>query len=140
MHAYGITMGSLDVGVGNTATGPFTNVFTWTGQYQTAGSDPWVNVGVDLSAYVGQTIYIQLTQVDSVTGFNGDMSIDLFEVSSCVTCSAPTNITASNITTTSADITWTPGGSEASWNVVYDTSGFNPYAGTAFVSSTDSTS
>jgi hypothetical protein len=142
MHAYGSSMGTLDVGVGTTATGPFTSVFTWSGQYQTAGSDPWVNVGVDLSSYVGQTIYIQLTQVDDLnppsSPYDGDMSIDLFEVSTCVTCSQPTNLMASNITTTDADLLWTAGGNETSWNVVIDTAGFNPYAATAIVSNTDS--
>jgi hypothetical protein len=142
MHAYGASMGTLDVGVGTTATGPFTNVFTWSGEYQTAGSDPWINVGVDLSLYVGQTIYIQLTQIDDVnnlsSGYDGDMSIDLFEVSTCVSCSQPTNLSASNITTTGADLLWTPGGSETSWNVVYDISGFNPYANSATIVTVDS--
>ncbi|MAP01922.1 MAG: hypothetical protein CMD01_03795 [Flavobacteriales bacterium] len=141
MHAYGASMGTLDVGVSTTATGPFTSVFTWSGQYQTSGNDPWVNVGVDLSSYVGQTIYIQLTQIDDVnnlgSGFDGDMSIDLFEVTTCVSCSQPTNLMASNITTTTADLSWSAGGSETSWNVVVDTAGFNPYASTAIVS-TDS--
>ncbi len=144
MHAYGASIGTLDVGVSTTATGPFTSIFTWSGQYQTSGNDPWVNVGVDLSSYVGQTIYIQLTQIDDVnnlgSGFDGDMSIDLFEVTTCVSCSQPTNLMASNITTTTADLSWSAGGSETSWNVVVDTAGFNPYSSTAIVSSTDSLS
>ncbi|MDZ7846550.1 MAG: hypothetical protein U5L96_07160 [Owenweeksia sp.] len=44
MHAYGADMGTLRVGVGTSASGPFTNVFTWSGQFQTSGSDPWANV------------------------------------------------------------------------------------------------
>lgn len=103
MHAYGASMGTLDIGVGTSASGPFTSEFTWTGPLQTSGSDPWVNVGIDLSAYVGQTIYIQLTQHDTLnnlgSGFDGDMSIDLFEVRACeastprtITCNTGVNV------------------------------------------------
>ncbi|MDR9442551.1 MAG: choice-of-anchor J domain-containing protein, partial [Schleiferiaceae bacterium] len=80
MHAYGASMGTLEIGVGTSSSGPFTTEFTWTGPLQTSGSDAWVNVGVDLSSYLGQTIYIQLTQHDTLnnlgSGFDGDMSID----------------------------------------------------------------
>ena len=37
----------------------------------------------------------------------------------CPTCPTPTALTASNISTTSADLAWTPGGSETAWNVEY---------------------
>jgi hypothetical protein len=40
-----------------------------------------------------------------------------------ITCFQPTNITATNITTTTATIGWTPGASETSWEYVY---GFTP--------------
>ncbi len=106
MHAYGEDMGTLEVGVGTSATGPFTNEFTWSGQLQTAGDDDWVNVGVNLDAYVGQTIYIELTQIDDGDSFEGDMSIDLFEVSTCVSCGIPSNFTVSNTTSSSADLNW----------------------------------
>ncbi len=82
MHAYGSQMGTLDVGVGNSASGPFTNVFTWSGQLQSVETEPWYQVGVDLSSYLGQTIYIEFAATG--TGdFHSDMSIDLVEVSAC---------------------------------------------------------
>jgi hypothetical protein len=34
-----------------------------------------------------------------------------------VVCPAPTNITATNITSSQADLSWTPSGFETSWNV-----------------------
>lgn len=129
MHAYGATMGRLTVGVGTSATGPFTQVFTWAGQYQTSGSAPWANVGADLSAYVGQVIYIQFHQLDSVSGFTGDMSIDLVEVSACISCPSPSMLGATNITTTGADLYWTTGGSN-DWNLEYGLAGFTPGTGT----------
>lgn len=46
-----------------------------------------------------------------------------------VSCAAPSNLTATNITTTSADLAWNAGGSETSWTLEYkETSGttWNP--------------
>ncbi|MDA9312321.1 fibronectin type III domain-containing protein, partial [Vicingaceae bacterium] len=82
MHAYGSNMGDLTVGIGTSATGTFTTVFASSGQIQTAGSDPWINVGIDLASYVGQTIYVEFS-MSNYSGFRSDMSIDLFEVSAC---------------------------------------------------------
>ncbi|MCQ2284833.1 MAG: fibronectin type III domain-containing protein, partial [Bacteroidales bacterium] len=36
-------------------------------------------------------------------------------------CNDPSNVQASNITTTGATITWTPGGTESAWNLQYKT-------------------
>lgn len=115
MHAFGSSMGTLDVGIGTSASGPFSSVFTWTGQYQQSGSDVWQNIGVDLTSYIGQTIYIQLSQIDSVSGFTGDMSIDLFQISTCQSCLDPSALSATNVTSNSADVSWSPGGSESEW-------------------------
>lgn len=40
-----------------------------------------------------------------------------------VTCAAPTNLTASAITQTTATASWTPGGSETTWEVYIGTAG-----------------
>jgi hypothetical protein len=125
MHAYGADMGELYVGVGTSATGPFTNVFTWIGDLQQSGSDAWQNVGVDLSAYLGQQIYVQFMQVDS-TDFAGDMSIDLFEVTSCVSCPAPTGVVASNITNTGAKLNWSFVGAGANFAYINVPTGTAP--------------
>ena len=135
MHAYGVSMGTLEVGVGTSATGPFTTEFTWSGQYQSAGWQDWINVGVDLSSYVGQTIYIQFTQIDDnnsnggSSGYDGDMSIDHIEVSTCVACAFPTNAMTSNMSEDTADIAWTTGGA-TQWDVQYGPTGFTLGSGT----------
>lgn len=88
MHAYGVEMGTLEVGVGTSLAGPFTTEFTWAGDYQQSAdvsNDPWYQVGVDLSSYLGQTIYIEFAHTGLGTGFRGDMSIDTFEVYACDT-------------------------------------------------------
>ena len=45
-------------------------------------------------------------------------------------CLDPTGLNAQNIMTNSADIHWTPGGMENSWDLEYDTSGFQLGTGT----------
>ncbi len=129
MHAYGAAMGTLRVGVGTSATGPFTNVFTWVGQLQTSSADPWVNVGVDLSTYVGQTIYLEFEQTDG-SSFTGDMSIDLLEVTSCVACATPTALNTVNITTSGATGVWTSLGPGTNYDVQYGAAGFALGSGT----------
>ena len=138
MHAYGADMGTLNVGVGTDAAGPFTTEFTWSGQYQEAGGSPWINVGVDLSAYVGDTIYIAFTQYDTVTGqqYAGDMCIDEMTVTTCVACAAPSGLTASNVSADAADLSWTENGSATEWQVSYGAAGFTAGAGTEFTVAT----
>jgi hypothetical protein len=93
LHAYGAAMGTLNVGVSTSASGPFTTLFTQTGQLQTSGAAPWVAVGINLDAYVGQTIYIEFENTGAggaPNTFTGDMSIDFLRVETCV---LPTPVT-----------------------------------------------
>lgn len=41
-------------------------------------------------------------------------------------CNAPTLPLATNITATTANLNWTPGGAETSWQILYGNAGFNP--------------
>ena len=140
MHAYGQTMGNLDVGVGNSATGPFTSVFTHNGEYQTAATDPWAHIGVDISAYVGQQIYIAFTNSHLSTSFYGDRAIDLVEVRGCVSCPAPDSLNITNLNPTSVDLGWNENGSATNWEIEYDDStGFvlGSGTGTRFTTTTN---
>lgn len=83
MHAYGIDMGTLNVGVGTSPSDPFVTEMIWSNQFQSVDTDPWFQVGVDLSSYIGQTIYIEFKHTGTGNGFHGDMSIDLVEVTAC---------------------------------------------------------
>jgi|GEM_PF-1205271 len=140
MHAYGATIGVLKVGVSTSATGPFTNVFTYgPGQLQTDELDPWQNVGVNLDAYLGQTIYIQFNYIKGAS-FDSDLAIDLFEVKSCLSCLTPSALTAANITSTTADITWTSGASNLGSTIEYGPNGFTPGTGTILTSTTGTVS
>jgi hypothetical protein len=55
-----------------------------------------------------------------------------------VDCPPPTNLTVSNITTNSADLDWTPGGSETLWNIEWGVAGFTPGTGTLIAGVTSS--
>ena len=131
LHAFGAQIGTLTVGVGTSASGPFTPVFTRSGAVQAQQGDPWQNVGVRLDSYVGQTIYVQFSYT-SGTSFTGDLAIDQLEISSCVTCPNPGNLSFVSSTANSIDVSWS--GSASTYEVTWDTVGFTP--GTSLNSST----
>ena len=123
VHAYGGNIGTLDVGVSTSATGPFTNLWTFTGAIQAAQSDPFQNVGINLDTYVGQTIFVEFLYTTNGS-FAGDIALDLIEVSTCQSCAAPSSLAASNVTATSADLGWIESGTATQWEVEWDTSGY----------------
>jgi hypothetical protein len=48
-------------------------------------------------------------------------------------CIAPSALTSSNLTSTSADLAWTVNGTETVWNIEYGPAGFTPGSGTGFI-------
>ncbi|WP_397363253.1 T9SS type A sorting domain-containing protein [Olleya sp. R77988] len=119
MHAFGADIGTLNIGVSNSATGNYTNIFSWAGEYQATDTEAWLPVGVNLDAFLGQVIYIEISYGASGTGFEGDLAIDLLRVQTCGSfCVAPSNITVVNITDTTADVSWTANGTETSWEYI----------------------
>ena len=82
----------------------------------------------------------------SLTGLNSSTNYDYYVQAICsngdlgywtgpynfttlVTCPQPYNLAANNITSNSADLSWTPDGSETSWNIEYGLTGFNQGSG-----------
>ncbi|PKG50695.1 fibronectin type III domain-containing protein [Olleya sp. 1-3] len=132
MHAFGDDIGTLNVGVSTSATGPFTTEYTWSGDYQSTADEAWVPIGVNLDAYLGQVIYVEYSYGGTGAGFEGDLALDQVRVESCGDfCVAPSGITATSITETSADISWTPNGAETQWNYVVQLAGTGtPTSGT----------
>jgi hypothetical protein len=116
MNAYGATMGDLTIGWSSSASGPFTPLYTHSGELQTA-TDPWAMIGVDLTSYIGTSGYVGFTYCCR-TGYTSDLAIDLVEVNSCFSCLAPSGLMSNNVTTNSADVSWTPGGAETEWLLV----------------------
>ena len=135
MHAYGDNMGKLEVGVSNSISGPFTNVFTWSGQLQTSSSEAWVPVGVNLDAYLGQSIYLEFKNTRTTNSSRADMSVDLVRVETCGTfCISPTlslDYVNSNNSNAFAGFSWEANDSETSWEYVVIPSGSSiPTSGT----------
>ncbi|WP_456438671.1 choice-of-anchor L domain-containing protein, partial [Psychroserpens sp.] len=96
----------------------------WTGRDATNnGSGGWVTARHALIGLAGESSVLLRfvfgsdgSVQDEGVGFD---SINVFEVS----CPEPSGITLVNITSTSADITWTPGGTETSWEVINQIAG-----------------
>jgi hypothetical protein len=130
MHAFGDDMGTLNVGIGNAPGGPFTTEFSWTGQYQTTAGQAWEQIGVDISAYLGQQIYVEFSYAAAGPSFEGDMSIDLVQVETCITCPAPSPFNLVVADTNSAEFAWTENGSATTWELEYGPTGFIPGTGT----------
>jgi hypothetical protein len=134
MYAYGGNIGTLDVGVSTSSTGPFTQVYTHTGQIQTNGAQAWTQVGIDISSYNAQSIYLSFDYTNgstSMPSYRGDLAVDLLQVFTCeLPIDPPTDLTNSNIGVSSVKLSWNAGGDETKWQIEYGPSGFTPGTGT----------
>ncbi len=92
IHAYGsdIPGATLTIGVGTNATGPFTAQYdtTFASEVQSASTDPYVQQFADLTAYLGQTIYLEVFY-NNPNSYDSDLAIDLIQVFSCMDCANP---------------------------------------------------
>ncbi len=139
MHAYGSDMGTMSVSVSSDVAGPWTDVFSWTGQLQTSGAEAWQPVGIDVSTYVGQTLFVRFIHTGT-GGFNGDMSLDFVRVEACIDpnlCLAPSSLTAFNIEENSADLFWVAPSAHTGWELEIGLSGFAPTGTATATSPTD---
>lgn len=79
-----------------------------------------------LNNLIPNTVYevyvIAICGEDNVSTWVGPVSFTTEEE----VCDAPTNIVISNVTHNSAKVTWTPGGTETFWEVVYGEVGVDP--------------
>ena len=72
--------------------------------------------------YTGEPWFVNPAGADSVITIEGQCEM--------TECPEPTNLTATQITQTSARLTWTPGGSETEWEIEYGPVGFELGTGT----------
>jgi hypothetical protein len=141
-HMFGGETGTLDVLVNGT-----TVVWTRSGQQQTTATQAWEKATVGLSAYAGQTISVTFRATSAGT-FEGDMAIDNVSFDELPSCTAPSTLTATNITDATADLGWAENGTATLWDVEVLTSGTpatgtptasgitNPYAASGFAETT----
>ena len=139
IFAYGSYMGTFDLGVGPSPAGPFTSVFSYSGQLQTNNTGaPWAPVGVDMTAYVGQTIYLQFTNTAASTGsgqnWESDFSIDNLVIEACAPaglCPDVLGLAATALSDSEIEVSFS--GSAAAtggYNVEFGPAGFTPGSGT----------
>ena len=115
---------------------PANNQSQWNVQYGPSGF--FLGYGTTLQN-VNITSY-SLSGLNSSTNYdyyvqaicsNGDLGYwtGPYSFATLVTCPQPNNLAANNITSNSADLSWTAGGSETSWNIEYGLSGFTQGSG-----------
>ncbi len=128
-HMFGFNVDQLDVEVSNNGGSSWTNVFNRTGQLQTAKTDPWREVIVNLSAYANQTIKLRFVVTQNTFGTNGDVAIDDVAIREAPTCPRPQNLSEIFVWTNRAQLGWTTGGA-SNWQIEYGPAGFTPGNGT----------
>lgn len=88
----------------------------------------WHNVSKDIYITEAGTYQIVFAwRNDGSGGENPPAAIDNFSITKHA-LSAPTDLTASNVTATSATLSWTANSGETSWDIAYGETGFNPDA------------
>lgn len=97
-------------------------------------SDQWEKKEFDLTPYVGQTVYVALKATSTDKYF---LYADDFVVDALPSCMKPTNVAVADITTNSANISWTAGGAETAWNIEYGPKGFTQGSGTVVNTTTN---
>lgn len=124
-HMFGVVTGTLDVIVNGTD-----NVWSLSGEQQTSATAPWELAVIDLSAYAGQSITVTFRGTSAGT-FEGDISIDNVSFDELPACPTPNALTATNVTDTTADLSWTENGSATAWDIeIVDVTGGGVFSGT----------
>ncbi|RFC54078.1 GEVED domain-containing protein [Brumimicrobium aurantiacum] len=93
------------------------------------GDDPlWKTEYYDLSAYSGSNLikvrFRSNQTVTSSSAFYNDILLDEVRIANPITCHEPTDLAVSNVSATSADLTWTENNGASTWNVEWGAPGF----------------
>jgi len=92
-------------------------------------NEKWTKHTLYLDEFEGQTVYIAFHQIYSASTYYG-FGIEDVKVSLKPDCIPVTNLSASNITKTSADLSWQEDGDATAWNIEYGIEGFVQGEGT----------
>ena len=116
----------------------------WTVLYTYNSNNSPLNTGsvniIDLSAYSGQTVRFAYRMVEGVDNGGADIEffVDNFQIRLTPSCVEPISLMVDNITTNSAELSWTETGTATLWNVEYGPTGFTQGAGTTMLGVTNS--
>jgi|GEM_PF-5136734 len=101
---------------------------TWTNIVSLSGDNPnWLFQFYSLSAFSGP-IQIRFVnkQTTATSAYYNDILLDNVTVNEAITCPMPSLLAASNITTNSADLSWTNNSSATVFDIEIGLSGFTP--------------
>ena len=129
-HMYGAAIGTLTVAISGDGGTTFNTVWSKSGDQ----GNQWVEEVIQLTGLT-TTAMVRFTATVGVDAggtisYWSDIAIDHFQIRQSATCPQTSPLTASNVGSSSADISWTAGGSETSWNVEYGPTGFTLGSGT----------
>ena len=129
-HMYGASIGTLNVAVSGDGGTTFNTVWSKSGDQ----GDQWVEeiiqlTGLTTTAMVRFTATVGVDAGGTVSYWS-DIAIDHFQIRQSATCPQTSPLTASNVGSSTADVSWTAGGTETSWNVEYGATGFALGTGT----------
>ena len=140
--------GTISTDLSSSGINGTVNGATWTSDVPANNQSQW-NVQYGPSGFfLGYGTTLQNVNITSysLSGLNSSTNYDYYVQAICsngdlgywtgpysfatlVTCPQPNNLAANNITSNSADLSWTAGGSETSWNIEYGLSGFTQGSG-----------
>lgn len=134
IHGYGtgIPGSRFSIDVGLSPTGPFNAVYDTliASEISNSSSDPWVKQTVDISSYTGQVIYLRIK--DSVNNPNitkANLALDLLEITACVSCAKPTDLSVIDYSDSLVTINWTENQSASQWQLEWGPTGYTPGSG-----------
>ena len=106
--------GLVEVGVMSDPNDPST--FVSTGFYTPSALNTWEYAAINTNSYTGHGRYLAIRVPQNLTC---TLYVDDITVRYIPSCHPVTDITVTQLTSSQADIIWTPGGTESSWNYFY---------------------
>ncbi len=76
-------------------------------------------INIPLTEYAGETIRVAFYGESSVSNGSNDLHIDNVTLDEIPSCETPSQVTVTNVTDTTADISWTENGDSDTWLVEY---------------------
>ena len=139
MYRCTYTSDRLIVGVMSSTTDAST--FVPVDTIHVSSTSTWYPQTVSFANYTGNGHYVAFKNAyttQSGYGYIDNLVITLDSSITPNTCLAPTGVTASNVTQTSATITWTAGGTETAWELQYKTAAASNWSNAINVTGTPS--
>jgi parallel beta-helix repeat protein len=126
-HMYGADINTMFIEISD-GVNTYSGLGAINGQQQTASSDPWEQFVFNPAAlsFVSDTVTVSIVAVRG-SSYEGDISIDEFEIREALTCATIINPEVTTITTTTADFTWLSGSGNSNLN--WGPTGFNQGSG-----------